>query len=281
VQDRGGPMPIVLHVSTELPGGLWMVEPRALLDGGSTAPFELPTGPHRTVLTDGTVIDLLRPAPASRRLWLAALSDDTIDLLGVLHGSGRPIRYPYVERDWPLDAYQTVFAVAPGSAEMPSAARPFTAEIVTRLVQRGIGIATITLHTGVSSLEGRELPYPERYAVPAPTAALVNATHALGGHVIAIGTTVVRALESAVDSQGFVHPGDGWTDVVITPARGVHAVDGLLSGWHEPEATHLAMLEAVAGRSALTAAYEAAWTHGYLWHEFGDSHLMLPYAGRR
>jgi S-adenosylmethionine:tRNA ribosyltransferase-isomerase len=167
---------------------------------------------------------------------------------------------------------------------MPSAARPFTTEIVTRLVSNGVAVAPITLHTGVSSLEAGERPYAERYRVPAATAALANATHRQGGHVIAIGTTVVRALETVTDPAGTVHPGEGWTDLVVEPpdaaqGRGVRAVDGLLTGWHEPEATHLAMLEAVGGRELLLLAYESAFRAGYLWHEFGDSHLIIPYAG--
>jgi S-adenosylmethionine:tRNA ribosyltransferase-isomerase len=203
------------------------------------------------------------------------------DLSRALNEHGRPIRYRYVERDWPIDAYQTVFADQPGSAEMPSAARPFSEALVTVLVRRGVGLSPITLHTGVSSLEGHELPYPERFEVPAATASAINAVHAAGGHVIAVGTTVVRALETTVDRAGVVHPAEGWTDTVITPQRGVRAVDGLITGWHEPEATHLAMLEAVAGRPALVDAYSDAFASGYLWHEFGDSHLLLPYAGSR
>ncbi len=271
-------VPIVVHISTDLPGGLWMVEPRAPLPGGSTEPLVLPSGPHTAVLADATRLQLLRPAPDSHRLWLAATDDD---LAAVMACAGRAIRYRYVERDWPLEAYQTVFADSPGSAEMPSAARPFTAELVARLVRGGIGLTTITLHTGVSSLEGHELPYPERYEVPIGTAAIVNAVHASGGRVVAVGTTVVRALESAADARGVLHPASGWTDAVITPARGVRVVDGLISGWHEPAATHLAMLEAVAGRHPLVTAYREAWATGYRWHEFGDSHLLLPYAGRR
>jgi S-adenosylmethionine:tRNA ribosyltransferase-isomerase len=271
---------IVVHVSTELPGGLWMVEPRQPIVGGATAPLRLDARPWQVRLAGDTQLQLLRPAPGSQRLWLATVPDD-VDLVGSLWCSGRAIRYGYVPGDLPIEAYQTVFALEPGSAEMPSAARPFTDEIVTSLVRRGIGIAVITLHTGVSSLEGHELPYPERYDVSAGAGAIVNATRAAGGHVIAVGTTVVRALESTVDRNGTVHPGSGWTDVVVTPERGATAVDGLLTGWHEPAATHLAMLEAVAGRDALTIAYRAAWQQGYLWHEFGDSHLLLPYAGRR
>ena len=270
---------IVVHVSTELPGGLWMVEPRQRVQGGATEPLHIDPRPVRVRLAGGTAIHLLRPAPASQRLWLATVDDD-VDVLAVLVARGRPIRYRYVATDWPLAAYQTVFAVEPGSAEMPSAARPFTADIVTRLVRRGVVVAPITLHTGVSSLEDHELPYPERYAVPAATAALANALRAGGGHVVAVGTTVVRALETVTDQAGVVHPGWGWTDVVITPERGVRAVDGLVTGWHEPAATHLAMLEAIAGRTALVLAYEAAFAAGYRWHEFGDSHLILPYAGR-
>lgn len=272
---------LVLHVSTELPGGLWMVEPRALLANRSTRPHQLP--PVATTATvdgpfaDGARFHLLRPAPGSDRLWLATPGDGT-HVARALAAAGRPIRYGYVPTDWPLEAYQTVFASRPGSAEMPSASRPFSDRVASRLVAAGIGLATVTLHTGVSSLEGHELPYAERYEVPPTTAAVINAVHDSGGHVIAAGTTVVRALESATDAQGRVHPADGWTDTVITPGRGVRAVDGLLTGWHEPAATHLAMLEAVAGREPLVAAYKAAFDHGYLWHEFGDSHLLLPYA---
>jgi S-adenosylmethionine:tRNA ribosyltransferase-isomerase len=272
--------PIVVHVSTELPGGLWMIEPRQLIDGGSTEPLSLPAHATTAHLRGGLDLAFVRPAPASSRLWLAVV-DDHAQLTAALHTHGRPIRYRYVERDWPIETYQTIFADQPGSAEMPSAARPFSDALVTALVRRGVVLAPITLHTGVSSLEGHETPYPERFAVPASTAVAANAVHANGGHVIAVGTTVVRALESAADRNGAIHPAEGWTDTVITPARGVRAVDGLVTGWHEPEASHLSMLEAVAGRDALALAYAEASANDYLWHEFGDSHLLLPYAGTR
>ena len=168
-----------------------------------------------------------------------------------------------------------MFATVPGSAEMPSASRPFTTELVTDLVVAGIGISPVLLHTGVSSAESHEPPFPERFSVPRVTADRVNATRAAGGRVVAVGTTVVRALESAVDDRGVVHPASGWADVIVTPERGVRAVDGLITGWHEPEASHLLMLEAVAGRPALAAAYDAAIAERYLWHEFGDVHLIL------
>jgi S-adenosylmethionine:tRNA ribosyltransferase-isomerase len=143
-------------------------------------------------------------------------------------------------------------------------------------VAKGVGVSPVVLHTGVASLETHEPPYPEQYRVPQVTADRVNDARARGGRVIAIGTTVVRALETVADERGTVHPGEGWTDVVVTPERGVRAVDGMLTGWHEPEASHLAMLEAVAGPDLLIRSYEAALDAGYLWHEFGDVHLVLP-----
>jgi S-adenosylmethionine:tRNA ribosyltransferase-isomerase len=169
-----------------------------------------------------------------------------------------------------------VFALEPGSAEMPSAGRPFTAELVTELVARGVHVAPITLHTGVSSPERGEAPYPERYRVPAATARLVNAAHLWGGRVVAVGTTVVRALETCAESDGAVGAGEGWTRLVLTPERGLRTVDGLLTGWHEPEASHLQLLEAACGSELLERSYQAARAHGYRWHEFGDVHLILP-----
>ncbi|MPY95188.1 MAG: S-adenosylmethionine:tRNA ribosyltransferase-isomerase [Acidimicrobiia bacterium] len=293
--------PVVVHVSTTLPGGLWLVEVRRPA-AGATVPFPL-EGAQTVHLVAGAggVVDLLAPFGASRRLWVATIAlvvdrrasvvDPGVGVVepaagvgGATAGGladhlahhGRPIRYAYVPQDWPIDAYQTVFAREPGSAEMPSAARPFTADLVTALVRAGVTVAPLVLHTGVSSLEGDEAPYPERYRVPPATAALVNATRGLGGRVVAVGTTVVRALETVTDAGGTTHPGDGWTELVVTPEHPVRSVDGLLTGWHEPEASHLLMLEAVAGRPALELAYRAALGAGYLWHEFGDSHLLLP-----
>lgn len=265
--------PVVVHLSTELPGGLWLVEARRP-DAGATVPLR--TGRPATIhLLGGGRVALLAPFVDSRRLWIARLEIDG-PLIDYLARNGRPIRYRYVPVDWPLRAYQTVFAREPGSAEMPSAARPFSADVVTDLVRHGIRVAPIVLHTGVSSLEGAEAPYPERFRVPRTTASLVNATHEDQGRVVAVGTTVVRALESATDDRGVTHPASGWTELVVTPARPPRAVDGLLTGWHEPEASHLLMLEAIGGREAVARAYRSAFEAGYLWHEFGDSHLLLP-----
>jgi S-adenosylmethionine:tRNA ribosyltransferase-isomerase len=199
-----------------------------------------------------------------------------LSLVAYLAWYGKAIRYGYVDREWPIEAYQTVFATEPGSSEMPSAARPFTAEVVAAIERRGTEITPITLHTGVASPEAHEAPYAERFTVPESTARLVEQTRLNGGRVVAVGTTVVRALESAVDRRGRMRAADGWTDLVITPERGVRVVDGLLTGWHEPRASHLLMLEAVAGRPLLDLCYAQAIAGHYLWHEFGDVNLLLP-----
>jgi S-adenosylmethionine:tRNA ribosyltransferase-isomerase len=255
---------IALHLSTRLPAGLWVVEPRkTVMEPG-----------ERLDLPGGGIAALLVPYPSSRRLWIAAL-DLPEPLADYLHRWGRPIAYPYVRGEWPLEAYQTVYAREPGSAEMPSAGRPFTLDILARLRTRRIGTAAITLHAGVASLEGDEAPYEEHFEVPGQTADLVNDTRRTGGRVIAVGTTVVRALESAADETARVLAARGWTDVVITPQRGVRVINGLLTGLHEPRSTHLALLEAMAGRDHIEQAYRAALDGGYLWHEFGDLHLIL------
>jgi S-adenosylmethionine:tRNA ribosyltransferase-isomerase len=274
--DRPSRAGLRLHLSTKQPGGFWVVEPRHAAGPGTERYVGTP--PTHLVLPAGGRAELLAPYPAGTglvRLWLARL-DVPGDLLAYLRANGEPIRYAHADAAWPIEAYQSVFSRDPGSAEMPSAARPFTEALVTELVTRGIVLAPITLHTGVSSQEAGEPPYAERYEVPAATASLVNAAHADGRRVIAVGTTVVRALESTADGAGRSHPGRGWTELVVTPERGVRVVDGLVTGWHEPESSHLAMLEAIAGRDLLDASYAAAVDEGYRWHEFGDSHLILP-----
>jgi S-adenosylmethionine:tRNA ribosyltransferase-isomerase len=266
--------PVVVHFSGELPGGVLLVEVRQPANG-TTAPRVIDAPAELDLLGLGRV-QLHLPFAGSLRLWLASATfADDVPLLEFLDAHGRPIRYRHVPREWPIEAYQTVFAREPGSVEMPSAARPFSTELVTDLVGRGIAFAPLVLHTGVSSLEGEERPYPERYRVPRATAAAIGATRQNGGRVIAIGTTVVRALATVTDERGIVHPGEGWTEVMVTADTPVRSVDGLVTGWHEPESTHLMMLESFAGRDALGEAYTAALGAGYLWHEFGDSHLIV------
>jgi S-adenosylmethionine:tRNA ribosyltransferase-isomerase len=264
--------PLIVHLSTRLDDGRWVVEPRRI-DGRTTRRW-VGSPPNRMRVGADAEITLDAPYLDSSRLWVAELQLPR-PVFTWLAVHGRPIRYGYVDRPWPIAMYQNVYASEPGSSEMPSAGRPFTAEVITRLVAKGVGVSPLVLHTGVASLEATELPYPERVRVSAITANRVNETRRSGGRVIAVGTTVVRALETAGD-DGTVQPVDGWTDLVITPERGVRVVDGLLTGWHEPEASHLLMLEAVAGRSLLEASYAASLQEGYLWHEFGDMHLILP-----
>ena len=262
--------PLQVRLSTEQPGGLWIIEVRTA-DGH---PRTLPPDSSRLELNGGGRANLLARFAGSGRLSIACLDVDA-PVHEYLSRNGRPIRYGYVHEAWPIDAYQTVFAVEPGSAEMPSAGRPFTTELVTELVSRGVLVAPIVLHTGLSSPERGEPPYPEHYRVPRSTAALVNAVHDWGGQVIAVGTTVVRALETVAAADGTVSEGQGWTGLVITPQRGVRAVDGLLTGLHEADSSHLQMLEAIAGAELLRRSYSAAVERGYLWHEFGDVHLIL------
>jgi S-adenosylmethionine:tRNA ribosyltransferase-isomerase len=268
---------LVIHFSTALPGGLHLVEMRRL-SGATSLPHHHPQ-PGLVGLPGGGIVELLTPHPAdspSRRLWAARL-DLGRPLSEYLATWGRPIRYRHTDSPYPLDAYQTVFARVPGSAEMPSAGRPFTDRLVTTLVASGISIAPVTLHTGVSSLETGEHPYPEWFQVPETTAGLVNQTRAGGGRVVAVGTTVVRALETTADSHGVSHPGRTWTDLVIGADHRLRVVDGLITGWHEPASTHLDLLQSVGARGRLVESYRIALDSGYLWHEFGDSHLILPH----
>lgn len=271
-----------LHLSTRLPADLWIVElrrPAAI----ATRPFSEGTAGERLQLPEGGTATLLTPYNAYQRhqegqgvrLWIASLHLPC-PLGDYLARYGFPIRYSYVRQPWPLAYYQTVYYTEIGSAEMPSAGRAFTPELITQLVARGVQIAPLILHTGVASVEDHEPPYEEYYRVTPETARLVNGARAASKRVIAVGTTAVRALETVTDGEGVTHPGEGWTRVVITPKRGIRAANGLLTGLHEPQATHLAMLEALAGRAHLGHTYQEALRERYLWHEFGDLHLLLP-----
>jgi S-adenosylmethionine:tRNA ribosyltransferase-isomerase len=267
-----------VHFATEAPHlreeGWWVVELRSADGAHPLTGADGARAGERLALTGGGELEIVAPYASGERLLLARLDADE-PVLAYLARHGDPIRYGYVTRPQPLAAYQTAYATAPGSAEMPSAGRPFTPELITALVAAGVLIAPLTLHAGVSSPERHESPYPERYEVPAATARLINAVRGWGGKVIAVGTTVVRALETVAEPDGAVHGARGWTGLVVTPERGLRAVDGLLTGWHEPEASHLQMLEAVAGAELLERSYRAALENGYLWHEFGDSHLIV------
>jgi S-adenosylmethionine:tRNA ribosyltransferase-isomerase len=268
---RLGDRELVLHLSTPAGEDTWVVELRTM----DQRPYRRPPIGTRLDMPGGAHAEYVGAYPRSRRLGLARLAlGEPVE--GYLNRHGRPIRYGYVAREHPLDAYQTVFAREPGSAEMPSAGRPFTPELVAELEAHGVLIAPLVLHTGVSSLDRDERPYPERYRVPEPTARIVNAVRGRGGRVIAVGTTVVRALETVAGLDRSVAAAEGWTSLVITPGRRLRVVDGLLTGWHDPASSHLELLEAAAGRELLRRSYAAARAHGYRFHEFGDVHLILP-----
>ena len=275
---RADGRPVTVHLSHEAPHGHhWMVELRT--PGGAARIVDAHVG-EQVHLPCGVTATLLaaHPDPSRRtgsRLWLARIPVEG-GVPGWLAHVGRPISYGYLPVRPPLPAYQTVFAGDPGSAEMPSAGRPFSARVLADLTRRGVAVAEVTLHTGVSSTESGEPPPAEWYRVPADTAQQVNATHARGGRVIAVGTTVARAMESAANTHGQLVPDAGWTDLVLGPDHDPRVVDGLITGWHEPDASHLLLLEAVAGADLVGRAYTEALAAHYLWHEFGDSCLFLP-----
>jgi S-adenosylmethionine:tRNA ribosyltransferase-isomerase len=279
-----------LHLSTQLPADLWIVEVRRFTDA-ATQPFRRAMAGETLYLPERATATLHAPYPrdtAGSRLWISTL--DVPDPLNeYLKRHGFPIRYGYVRESWPISYYQTVYATEVGSAEMPSAGRAFTPELITDLIARGVQFAPLILHTGVASLEEDEPPYEEFYRVSPDTARLVNAARVVGRRVVAVGTTVVRALETVTDEDGVTHPSEGWTSLIITSERGIRSVDAMLTGLHEPRSTHLAMLEALVegepsapvsgrrllGKEHLRLAYGQALREGYLWHEFGDLHLIL------
>lgn len=213
-------------------------------------------------------------------LWQVHFDRCCIPLLDLIYRLGEPVRYGYVEGPLPIDLYQTVYAGEPGSVEMPSAGRPFTWQMLLKLKNRGIGLASILLHTGLSSTRDDQIDlthpvYDEDYFVPEATALAVNDAHVNGGTVIAVGTTVVRALESAAHPDGRVEAIRGLTRLHIAADYQLKVVDALLTGMHEPKSSHLDLLSAFVAPPRLQAAYLEAIQRGYLWHEFGDINLII------
>jgi S-adenosylmethionine:tRNA ribosyltransferase-isomerase len=276
---RADGTPLELHFSTHLPAEQWIVELRQPAEN-ATSPFFTAQAGETLSLPDGETVTLLTPyLPHLRyqrqntRLWIATMSIQ--DILPYLERHGFPIRYSYVNESWPNSYYQTVYANELGSAEMPSAGRAFTCELITKLVAKGVQIAPLLLHTGVASFEKDETPYEEYYRVSAETARIVNEARKQGRRIIATGTTSLRALETVTNSEGISHEGEGWTRLIISPEHKIRSVNAMLTGLHEPRASHLAMLESLAGLEHLKLTYEAALSEAYLWHEFGDLHLIF------
>jgi S-adenosylmethionine:tRNA ribosyltransferase-isomerase len=276
-------------------GGRWAALPLGVpANGGDPALVPTDARPPAPPLEAGerltfagglTATVLGRHQEAAPLVWLA-FDAGRERLAEALHRAGRPVRYAYVPRPWPLRHYQTLFAAEPGSAEMASAGRPFTVQTLRGLRERGIGLATVSLHAGLSTYgdpaTDRRFVPAEPYLVPEATVAAVAAARAAGGRVVAVGTTVVRALESAAASlragvgAAGLRAGAGTTRLRIDAGYRLRVVDGLLTGLHEPEASHLDLLAAFVDRAVLERAYAVALDQGYLWHEFGDVCLVLP-----
>ena len=243
--------------------------------------FEPAGGGRATLLAPYPFVDAL---DAPSRLWIAAVQFPG-PALPYLERHGFPIRYGYVTQPWPSAMYQTVFATEPRQRRnaVCRTAVHAGARDAARLPRRP-DCAAAAAHRRRQP-EDHEPPYEEFYRVPRDTAERANAARRAGHRVIAVGTTVVRALETVTDETGTTFPGEGWTSLVITPERPVRSVTGLITGLHEPRATHLMMLEQVVAAAAagtsicgpchLKRAYAEAQQAGYLWHEFGDGHLIL------
>jgi S-adenosylmethionine:tRNA ribosyltransferase-isomerase len=267
-----------LHLSTRYGERVWLAEPR----WDEKRPGPLPVAEGMELTVGESTATALGPFPGQPRLWFFRFEEDPRELMRRL---GAPIRYGYSAGEFPLAAYQTIFAHEPGSAEMPSAGRPFSPRVLESLERRRVGLAEILLHTSVSSLEveanefEREALLPEPFEVGARTVSAIERAHQVGGRVIAVGTTVVRALEAAAGS-GTLRASRGFTRRRLMPGVPVRVVDGLVTGFHDPFASHLALLFALAGKERVLSAYREAVKGGYLWHEFGDSHLLLPSGSR-
>ena len=213
-------------------------------------------------------------------MWKVRFSTSGSELIDLIYRLGEPVRYQYVSKPWGLSYYQTIYARDPGSAEMPSAGRAFTWKMFLQLRKMGIETANITLHTGLSSylddeLDRRHPTIAEEYSIGTQAASKIEAVSCAGGRVIAVGTTVVRALESAAQADGIVRAGHRYSGLMITPDYPLRVTDGILTGLHEPTASHLELLSAFISPVFLNEAYIGAVELQYLWHEFGDLNLII------
>ena len=266
-----------VHFSTRIGHSDWLVEIREVRQN-KTRRWSEGTKNMEFSLPNGGQLKLVKPYYQNRKLlhlWHAELSiNQNTNLYFAEHA--RPIQYENLEREYPLHFYQTLFSFHPGSAEMPSAGRGFTSSLIERLQEKGVVFAPILLHTGVSSLEENEKPYPEYIEVNPLSASVINHAKNHGKRIVAVGTTAVRAIESAVNEKGEVRTFKGHTSLYIDKGDEMKVVDALITGFHEPKASHLHMLQALAGPEHLEKSYSAALKNHYYWHQFGDLHLILP-----
>jgi S-adenosylmethionine:tRNA ribosyltransferase-isomerase len=261
---------------------------RCVLFGAGDWRTDTDERPAPPLLEPGMVIELLGAGratvvsrdPASARLVELCFEHGGPALYAQLYAVGRPIQYSHLDRDEQLWSFQTVFAGRPWAAEMPSAGRPLTAAMLAALRRRNIEVARLTHAAGLSAtgdaqLDAR-LPLPERYELPPETAAASPRAHDRGGRVIAVGTTVVRALESAARAGLLMQGGGGETELIITAETPRLVVDGLLTGMHGPGESHYRLLRAFTSKALLERAWTLALELGYRSHEFGDLALLLP-----
>ncbi len=266
-----------VRLAERLPDGSWLA--LLLCEQGDPFGCGLRAG-MQLEFAEGLAAAVLKRDANIPRLWKLRFSTSGTELVDLIYRLGRPIRYEYISAPWDLDYYQTVYATEPGSAEMPSAGRAFTWKLLLDLKRRGIDSAYVVLHTGLSSYMDDELDrqHPvseEEYFVSRITAGKINRAREKGGRVIAVGTTVVRALESAASKTGSVTEAHGYTRLKIDPQHRLRSVDGLLTGLHEPAASHLDLLSAFLPAEKINTAYHEAIARRYLWHEFGDLNLIL------
>jgi S-adenosylmethionine:tRNA ribosyltransferase-isomerase len=196
-----------------------------------------------------------------------------------IYAYGRPVQYAYLKEDLALWSVQTAYASRPWAMEMPSAGRPLNWAILLELKRRGIGIASLTHAAGLSSVGHEELddrlPLTEQFEIPQETADAIEKARSENRRVIAVGTTVVRALEgSARDLNGRILPGRGETDLIIDRSFRRTVVSGILTGVHDPSQSHFRLLHAFATEATLRRAWRHASESGYLCHEFGDLCLL-------
>jgi S-adenosylmethionine:tRNA ribosyltransferase-isomerase len=224
---------------------------------------------------NAVVVDVARESPRLVRLRFGGKKDA---LWPALYRRGRPVQYSYLSGPLALWHVQTAYAARPWAVEMPSAGRPLTWELLLSLRERGVGLAALTHAAGLSSTgdPGLDalLPLPEGFEIPAATVTAVRAARAAGGRVVAVGTTVVRALEAAADG-GELRPGPGRAELRIDGRRPLSVVNGVLTGVHEPGTGHFELLRALAPEALLLEAHAHSEAAGYLTHEFGDSWLIL------
>ena len=267
----------MVHFSTQINHEEWLVEIREIKgnktirwkDGAENEVFNLPNkGTIKLKSKFYENRDLLH-------LWTVEVNIDQ-DIQSYMQMYGQPIKYENLDKAYPLDYYQTYFSYQPGSSEMPSAGRGFTSLLVNKLLEKGIELVPVLLHTGVSSLEENEAPYPEYMELSPASAKIINKAKRTGRRIVAVGTTAVRAVESATNIQGEVVPYKGNTSLYIQNEYKMRTINAMLTGFHEPKASHLNMLQSLAGADHIDEAYNAAIDNNYYWHQFGDLHLILP-----